>query len=129
METLITLKDDIMSALGMKQPELKPFESQKPKKVADRDSLRWFQSYYNQWDDERQRNALIANIVRDDTGFIKAIGFAHHPVNANFAQLPATINAVPMADRQNWASTPEFLRNHRMTLWTDDRQLGSDKTY
>ena len=127
--TFATLHDHITELMGLKQGKVVPATSKRPQDQANKDSLRWFQTYYDQWDDERQRNATIANIARDELGFHRAIGFSAHPVSVSFNSLPATINTIPLADRQAWASTPEFLRSYKMTLWNDDRSLGSDKTY
>lgn len=124
-----TLSDHISELAGAKQPKLAPGASKRPQAQADKDSLRFFQTYYNQWDDERSRSAMVANVARDDFGFHRAIGFSHHPVAVSMNQLPTAMSKVPPADRQRWASTPDFLRSYKMTLWNDDRQLGSDKTY
>lgn len=127
--TFETLHDHIQELLGFKQPKLIPGTSKRPQAQADKDSLRWFQTYYNQWDDERTRSAMVANVARDDLGFQRAVGFSHHPVAVQFNTVPTALSKIPQADRQRWASTPEFLRSYKMTLWNDDRQLGSDKTY
>jgi len=127
--TFETLHDHITELLGFKQPKVIPGTSKRPQAQADKDSLRWFQTYYNQWDDERARNAIVANVARDDLGFHRAVGFSHHPVSVSFNSIPTAMSKIPRADQQRWASTPEFLRSYKMTLWNDDRQLGSDKTY
>ena len=127
--TFETLHDHIQELMGFKQSKVVQATSKRPQAQADKDSLRWFQTYYNQWDDERQRKAMVANMARDEMGFHRAIGFSHHPVSVSFNSVPTQAQSVPPADRQSWASTPEFLRSYKMTTWNDDRQLGSDKTY
>jgi hypothetical protein len=119
-ETIATIKTKVENALGMSEATVVPFESQKPHKIADKDSLRWSQAWFDQWDDERQRNVLVANIARDDGGYWRAIGFSHHPVNATFGTLPATINTVPLAERNNFLNTPETLRHYKPRFdWQD----------
>lgn len=111
LDQIATIKTKVENALGFGQPKMKDFQSAKPSKQADKDSLRWSQAWFNQWDDERTRNAMIANVARDDAGYWNAIGFSHHPVNASFGQLPATINAVPPAQRHAFLNSPETMRN------------------
>ena len=105
--------ETLRNALGWSQPTARPFESKKPSKAADKDSLRFHQAWYGQWDDERQRGVLIANHVREEGGYWSAIGFAPHPVSVSFGELPATINAVPPADRHAFLSAPPDLRAYK----------------
>lgn len=107
METLNRLLVMLQQQLGLASITIVPFESKKGHRIADKDSLRWSQAWFDQWADERERDAQVANYVRDEVGYINAIGFAPHAVNANFGNLPA--GGVP-ADLAPTMNSPSFLR-------------------
>ena len=100
-------------ALGLSKPQVQEFVSTKPHAVADKDSLRFSQAWFDQWDDERSRNQLVANIARDDAGYWRAIGFSHHPVQAGFRHLPGAINEVPLAERNAFLNSPATMRTFK----------------
>ena len=119
-QTLENTGTGLLNALGLGKPAVKPFESKKPSRTADKDSLRWQQAWFGQWADERDRGVLVANHVRDEVGYYNAIGFAPHPVNVSFGELPATINTVPPADRHAYMSAPAELRAFKTVFdWRD----------
>lgn len=114
MEGMMTKFNEITrNAFGFAKPQVKEFVSEKPHRVADKDSLRFSQAWFDQWDDERSRNALVANIARDDAGYWRAIGFSHHPVQAGFRHLPGAINAVPPAQQNAFLNSPATMRTFK----------------
>ena len=120
----LTLNSSYVQArnfLGFGSGNVIPFESKRAVRGADKDSLRWSQEWFNQWDDERKRDANVANVVRDEGGYIRAIGYSPHPLNANFSHLPATINAGGVsATTHAYLSSPEFLRTYKPRFnWQD----------
>ena len=107
METLNKLFVMLQQQLGLAGTTIVPFESKKGHRIADKDSLRWSQAWFDQWADERERDAQVENYVRDEVGYINDIGFAPHALNANFGNLPA--GSVP-ADLAPMMNSPHFLR-------------------
>lgn len=110
---LASIQKTVSDALGMSNPTVKDFVSAKPHRVADKDSLRFSQAWFDQWDDERSRNQMVANVARDDTGYWKAIGFSPHPVQTNFRHLPGAINAVPPAEQHTFLNSPATMRTFK----------------
>jgi hypothetical protein len=106
---------------------LKPlpeFPESRERKIADKDSLRFHQAYFSQWNDDRQRSAQIANYVRDETGFREAVGYSYHPVNADFSKFPSADTSLVRPDELRFLNTPEFARTMRFTLRNDDADNG-----
>lgn len=116
------LYEFVLYKVGLKTiPE--PMDT-RPRKIADKDSLRFQQAYFSQWNDDRLRTAQVANFVRDEMGFREAVGYAYHPVNANFSRFPSADTSLIRPDELNFLSTPEFLRTAKFRLRTDDADYG-----
>ena len=126
MDKLQALGTGLMNWMGFGSPTIKPFVSTDPRRIADKDSLRWSAAWHNSWDDERMRRADIANATRDERGYHQAIGFAAHPVNASFSSLPSGVAKLSPTDKAYFLHTPDYLRDFKPVFVQRYAEPGSD---
>lgn len=109
----------LFQSLGLiAMPEPKP----SIRRQADKDSLRFQQAWFNQWDDERQNEGQRANFARDQRGLHLSQGFSALPVKVDFSGTPSAKKDLIRPDEQSYLSSPQWLRS------TGDRTLRADAT-
>jgi hypothetical protein len=110
----------LFQSLGLiAMPEPKPTMRQQ----ADKDSLRFHQAWFNQWDDERQNEGQRANFARDQRGLHISQGFSALPVRVDFSKSsPSAPKNLIKPDEQAYLSSPQWLRT------SGDRMLRADAT-